>query len=57
MHEKGTDGFESIPSTIWECIQTATSGGYGDNYPVTTAGRGLDLVVMLTGVTILARSA
>jgi len=46
--------FISIPKTFWWCIVTLTSVGYGDMYPVTTAGRVLAVFTMLSGIIVLA---
>lgn len=35
---------------LWWAIVTVTSVGYGDKYPVTAAGRGVAVVLMLTGI-------
>ncbi len=47
-------GFTSIPISIYWAIVTLTTVGYGDLAPVTTLGRALAVVLMLTGYGIIA---
>ena len=35
---------------VWWSVTTITTVGYGDKYPVTMAGRGLAIMLMITGV-------
>lgn len=49
-----TSMFTSIPSTIWWCIVTMTTVGYGDSYPVTVWGKLVAIVAMLSGILIFA---
>lgn len=42
---------------IWWAIVTITTVGYGDRYPVTAAGRFIGVVVMVSGVGIIAALA
>jgi len=46
--------FTSIPSTIWWCIVTMTTVGYGDSYPVTFMGKIVAIGAMLSGILIFA---
>jgi len=46
--------FESIPRTMWWCIVTMTTVGYGDNTPITVAGYLIATVCMFVGLVILA---
>ncbi|MET7859368.1 ion channel [Streptomyces sp. NPDC005318] len=41
----------SFPKAIWWSIETATTVGYGDLYPVTAWGRVIASVMMLAGIT------
>ncbi|WFB08577.1 potassium channel family protein [Streptomyces sp. LX-29] len=41
----------SFPRAVWWAIETATTVGYGDLYPVTALGRVIATVVMLAGIT------
>ena len=50
-------GFTSIPATLWWAVVTLTTTGYGDMYPVTTIGKMLAGVIMLTGVAFFALPA
>jgi uncharacterized protein YdeI (YjbR/CyaY-like superfamily)/voltage-gated potassium channel Kch len=47
-------GFTSIPISLYWAVVTLTTVGYGDLAPVTTAGRVLAVVLMLTGYGIIA---
>jgi voltage-gated potassium channel len=40
----------NFPDALWWAISTVTTVGYGDTYPVTAAGRGVAVVLMLTGI-------
>ncbi|MBN2306496.1 ion transporter [Candidatus Peregrinibacteria bacterium] len=52
--EKGVEGtaFTSIPHSMWWCIVTITTVGYGDMYPVTVLGRIIAAVTMLCGLAL-----
>ncbi len=43
---------KSLPDGLWWAVSTITTVGYGDRFPVTAAGRGIAVVVMLVGVGI-----
>jgi voltage-gated potassium channel len=47
-------GFTSIPISIYWAVVTLTTVGYGDLAPATTLGRGLAVLLMLTGYGIIA---
>lgn len=49
--------FRSIPATLWWAVVTLTTTGYGDVYPMTTLGRFLTGVIMLSGVAFFALPA
>jgi voltage-gated potassium channel len=42
----------SLGDAIWWAMATVTTVGYGDTYPVTTAGRGIGVLLMMTGITL-----
>jgi voltage-gated potassium channel len=48
------DVFGSIPSALWWAIVTLTTTGYGDVIPMTTLGRMLGGVVMISGIMVFA---
>jgi voltage-gated potassium channel len=52
--ERGApDGnIESFPEALWWALTTVTTVGYGDTFPVTAAGRGTAVVLMLLGIGI-----
>ena len=49
--------FTSVPATLWWAIVTLTTTGYGDMIPLTTIGRILTGMIMLTGVAFFALPA
>ena len=49
--------FTSIPATVWWAVVTLTTTGYGDMYPLTTLGKVIAGIIMLTGVAIFALPA
>lgn len=52
--EKGENGFESIPDSIYWAIVTITTVGYGDISPATSTGKFIASVIMLIGYGIIA---
>ncbi|WP_330177485.1 potassium channel family protein [Streptomyces sp. NBC_01498] len=44
----------SFPLALWWSVETATTVGYGDLYPVTPAGRVVAVVVMLVGIAMFS---
>ncbi len=46
--------FSSIPAAMWWGVATLTTVGYGDVYPVTTAGRILGACIAVLGVGLFA---
>jgi voltage-gated potassium channel len=54
LHPENKDKFISIPATVWWAVVTLTTTGYGDMYPMTTIGKTMAGVIMLTGVAFFA---
>lgn len=56
MHlvEGETGGFDNIPLSIYWCIVTLTTVGFGDIAPVTPLGRFIASIIMVTGYGIIA---
>jgi len=46
--------FESIPSSMWWCIVTMTTVGYGDHYPITWPGKLVAILTMFCGLLVLS---
>ncbi|MFI5754226.1 potassium channel family protein [Streptomyces sp. NPDC051569] len=44
----------SFPDAVWWSIETATTVGYGDLFPVTAWGRVIATVVMLAGISLFS---
>ena len=53
-HEAQPELYRNIFDAIWWAVISLTSVGYGDVFPVTTAGRLLTLAMVLTGMGIVA---
>ena len=47
-------GFKSIPASIYWCIVTLTTVGYGDIVPVTPIGQLIASIIMIMGYGIIA---
>jgi voltage-gated potassium channel len=45
--------FNSFGTSVWWAVVTITTVGYGDVYPITTAGRITGVVLMFSGVALL----
>jgi Ion transport protein. len=52
--EKGENGFQSIPDSIYWVIVTLTTVGYGDIVPITTIGKAIASIIMVMGYGIIA---
>ncbi len=52
--EGGTNGFSSIPRSVYWAIVTLTTVGYGDISPQTSLGQALAAVIMIIGYSIIA---
>ncbi|WP_306352510.1 ion transporter [Flavobacterium sp. '19STA2R22 D10 B1'] len=52
--ESKESGFTSIPKSIYWCIVTLTTVGYGDIAPATTLGQGIATFIMILGYGIIA---
>lgn len=44
----------SFPLALWWSVETATTVGYGDLYPVTVGGRVIATIVMLVGIAVFS---
>ena len=53
-HEAQPEKYRNIFDSIWWAVISLTTVGFGDLYPVTTAGRLLTLAMVLTGMGIVA---
>ena len=52
--EAQPEQFSSIPAAMWWGVATLTTVGYGDVYPITTAGRFLGAGIAILGVGLFA---
>lgn len=53
-HPTQPEVFRSVFDGIWWAVCTLTTVGYGDAYPITTAGRMFTVVILLTGLGVVA---
>lgn len=53
-HPENKYRFSSIPATLWWAVVTLTTTGYGDMTPLTTVGKVMAGLIMLTGVAFFA---
>jgi voltage-gated potassium channel len=51
------DIFSSIPATMWWCVTTLTTVGYGDVFPITVLGRLLTAFIAILGLGMFALPA
>lgn len=51
------DKYSSIPATMWWCVTTLTTVGYGDVFPVTTLGKILTAFIAILGIGMFALPA
>ena len=54
MIEKPHNGFTNIPNSIYWCIVTMTTVGYGDISPITPTGKAIASFIMIMGYGIIA---
>jgi voltage-gated potassium channel len=43
---------KSVPDALWWAVTTVTTVGYGDRFPITPAGRGVGVVLMIVGIAL-----
>lgn len=53
-HEAQPEVFSSIPASMWWGVATLTTVGYGDTYPVTTAGKFVGAIISILGIGLFA---
>ena len=53
-HNANPHQFKSMADAVWWSIVTITTVGYGDIYPISTAGRILASIVMIIGISSIA---
>jgi voltage-gated potassium channel len=42
----------SYPDALWWAVTTITTVGYGDRFPISPAGRGVAVVLMVSGIAL-----
>lgn len=52
IHAKGSN-IHNFPDALWWAVVTVTTVGYGDHYPVSAAGRGVAVMLMLVGIGLI----
>jgi voltage-gated potassium channel len=43
---------DSYPDALWWALTTITTVGYGDRFPMSPAGRGVAVVLMVSGIAL-----
>ena len=56
-HEAQPEAFQSVFHSLWWAVETLTTVGYGDVYPVTAGGRFFASLVVLFGLAVVAAPA
>lgn len=51
--EVDSSNIKTLGDALWWAVTTATTVGYGDKFPVTTAGRILSVLVMIVGISLV----
>ncbi|ODT32768.1 MAG: hypothetical protein ABS35_00845 [Kaistia sp. SCN 65-12] len=51
---KQPEAFGSLPNAMWWAVVTLTTTGYGDVVPLTTGGRMIGSLLMISGIAVLA---
>jgi voltage-gated potassium channel len=56
-HDQQPNKFSSIPETMWWCVATLTTVGYGDVFPITSLGKFLTALISILGIGMFALPA
>jgi voltage-gated potassium channel len=51
-HATGSGAIHNYPDALWWAVVTITTVGYGDRVPVTAAGRGVAVLLMVSGIAL-----
>ena len=56
-HDDQPDVFPNIPATMWWCVVTLTTVGYGDAFPITPLGQTIAAIIAVLGIGMFALPA